>query len=423
MAGGLLNTEKVMNLLKTNLQASDGASQGAVRRHNRGLVLRRVFETGAISRTQLAADSNLTGAAISRITRELLNFGLLQEGTLITDNSRPGRKSIELNLPASGVYVVGVGAGAYEQWVRISTIGGDILARRALKLIGLGGDDAIHTIVDAVDELLRMRELKGAKLIGCGVAVAGVVDPIRGELINSSNFGWRHIPIAKTLKKALGMPIRVESLHHALNLAEVALGQSTGLKNILLVNAALGIGASIFVNGSLLRGKSTSAGQIGHMIVDGNGEVCTCGRRGCLDTVASGHAVLTHLGHIPKRAHPEEHRSEDAQLLKRAMDAAHRGDEAATAAFKGAGRELGKALLAIKMVTDPECIVIAGPLAQINYYILGVREALESNAATGEALPKLIVSNQQMDAAGAWLALESLVFGDNLDPSTFRILT
>lgn len=384
--------------------------------------MKRVFEARRISRAQIAVDTGLTAAAISRITRELLDLNLLREGSLIGEEGRPGRRSIELSLPHGGVYVVGIGAGAFEQHLRIATLTGDIAARRTLNLIGLDADAAAAAIVDTLKKLFRREEFRSSMVIACGAAVAGVVDPVTGKVIVSPNFGWNDFPLASILEKELGLPVAVESLHHALNLAEARLGQTVGVDNVLLVNAALGIGASILADGRLFRGSGTAAGQIGHLPIDGVTEVCTCGRRGCLDTVASGHAVLTRLGLIPPRDRPREHEPSDSILLKSAMDRAAEGERTTIAAFKWAGANLGKALAAIRMVTDPERIILAGPLAQVPSYTEGTREALFNSRTIDEELPAVLVSDQQSDAAGTWLALERFVFSERLDPSTFKML-
>ena len=400
----------------------DGATPGSIRGHNRGLVMKRVFEAGRISRTQIAVDTGLTAAAISRITRELLELNLIEEGPPVPEKGRPGRRSIELSICSSGSYVIGIGAGAFEQSVQIATLRGDAIAHRSLELIGLDEKPAADAIIDGVTRLIKDSGLRSSTLVACGAAVAGVVDPDTGTVITSPNFGWEKFPLKRILENELDVQTAVESLHHALNLAEARQGSVTSVGNILLVNAALGIGASILADGKIFRGGGRAAGQIGHMRVEGAREICTCGRRGCLDTVASGHAVLTRLGLISPREQRHEHEPGDSRLLREVMKKAEAGDSAAQAAFKTAGRNLGKALTAVRMVTDPERIVLAGPMAQVSSYVDAVRGALFDNQTDDHSLPVLLVSNQENDAAGTWLALERFVFSDRLDPSTFKIL-
>lgn len=400
-------------------QAHEGASLDTLRRHNRGLVLRQIFKEGAVSRTRIAEFTGLTNAAISRITRELIDVGLVLEGDSVAPKGKPGRRFVELSLAPEGAYVLGFGAGAFEQWVRLSDACGAVVARTRLELLDIKSpEDTIDRVAAALEDLLQAHGIDRGRVMGIGAAVAGVVDFAAGVVVRSPNLGWRDLPLAAGLGGRLNLPVRVESLQHAFNLTEARLGGTVGLSNVVLVNAALGVGSSILAEGRLLRGRA-AAGQIGHMAVPDADELCTCGRRGCLDTVASGHAVLTRLGLLARRRTAREHDAGDAALLVRAIEWEAAGDAEASQAFKAAGARLGLALTAVRCVADPECIVLAGPLAQVESYVSGVRDAL--SVGDGPADPiALVVSRQSVDAAGAWLALDSYVLCDEMDLDALR---
>ncbi|MGI9385680.1 MAG: ROK family protein [Methyloligellaceae bacterium] len=399
-------------------QTHEGASLDTLRRHNRGLVLRQIFKEGPVSRTRIAEFTGLTNAAISRITRELIDAGLVLEGDSVAPKGKPGRRFVELSLAPEGAYVLGFGAGAFEQWVRLSDARGMVVARTRLRLLDIKSpDDTIDRVASALENLVEVHGIDRRRVMGVGAAVAGVVDFARGVVVRSPNLGWRDLPLAAGLGSRLKLPVRVESLHHAFNLTEARLGDTVGLSHVVLVNAALGLGSSILAGGRLLRGRA-AAGQIGHMAVPDADEVCTCGRRGCLDTVASGHAVLTRLGLLAQRRTAREHDVGDAALLTRAMERETEGDAETAEAFNAAGARLGLALTAVRSVVDPECIVLAGPLAQVESYVSGVRHALSAGDEPPADPIALVVSRQSVDAAGAWLALDGYVLGDaiNLDP-------
>jgi predicted NBD/HSP70 family sugar kinase len=393
---------------------SEGASPDTMRRHNRGLILRHVFRSGPASRTRLAAATGLTEAAISRITRELIDEGLLSEGLPLVQEGRPGRRFIDLELPPNGSYVLGLGVGAYEQWLSLSGLDAHPIARLKLDLLGVGNAErAIDLAIREARRLIKQAGIDPKRVAGFGAAVAGITDPASGVVVRSSNIGWRDVPLGQRLGKALALPVRIESLHHALNLAEAEVGQTRGKRDVLLINAALGIGASILSGGRLIKGSAAAAGQIGHMLVAGASEICTCGRVGCLDTVASGHAVLTGLRLVRRRISPVEHGVESAQLLERAMARASAGDRKAISAFQNAGTRLGEAVATVVAVVDPEAIVLAGPLIQVPAYVEGVRESLASCLARRPET-ELVLSALSSDRAGAWLALDSFVLSQGI---------
>lgn len=392
------------------MEQSSGASSEQLRIHNRRLVLQHIFVNGPTSRAEIAARTNLTGAAITRITRELLDDGLLREGATITNAGRPGRRSIELDLHESGTYVLGFGAGAYEQWLQLSNLRGRPLDREQLHLMRTGDQDvAMNVVVDAALRLLERNHIERSRVLGFGAAVAGVVDSRSGRVLQSPNLGWHNVDFGPAVAKALGLPVKVESLHNALNMAECGSGVTRGLTDVALLNLALGIGGSFLIDNRILRGSGTAAGQLGHMRVRGASELCTCGRRGCLDTVASGHAVLRTLGRIEARDRAGPHDPREAQLLLDAMKAAGAGESDSGSAFYIAGQHIGAALDAIWTITSPKRVVLAGPLAQVEQYVDGIHAVLDTERWDAAPAEVLLISRKTNDAAGVWLALDEFV--------------
>jgi predicted NBD/HSP70 family sugar kinase len=248
------------------------------------------------------------------------------------------------------------------------------------------------------------------------------VNHLEGLVVDSPNIGWHDVPVRKALREDLRLPVHVEAMHHTLNLAEARVQRGRAIDDAVLVNIAMGIGASVMQEGRIVRGRHAAAGQIGHMHVAGATELCTCGRRGCLDTVASGYAVLRRLGRVPARRIPREHRPADAGLLIKAIAQAARGESDVKRAFGACGEQLGEALNAVRAVVDPEHIWLAGPLAQAESFVEGVLSRFDV-AARGDndkVMPKLALSSLSSDAAAALLALKLFAFGPALDLARAR---
>jgi predicted NBD/HSP70 family sugar kinase len=394
------------------------AVPGDLRRHNRGLVLERMFRSGAISRTALAESTGLTAAAISRITRELVEAGLVRELSHDGGPMARGRPQVELELAAEGAYVVGVGIGAFEQWIRIADLRGECVSRRAIQLLDQpSARAAVKLLVREIRALLAVAKIPRRRILGVGIASAGVVDREGGRIIESPNMGWRDLAIGELVSVELGLPTSVESMHHALNLAEEAFGSGQARGDSVLVNASMGIGASVMEQGRIVRGRHSAAGQIGHMSVPGAKELCTCGRRGCLDTVASGYAVLRKLGQIPERRVAREHDAAAARKLLAAIERERQGEPRVRQAFQASGEHLGDALNAVRALLDPQRIVLAGPLGHTASYLKGVRLRLaERDGGGGTAgAPLLVEAAHTSDSAGACLALGQFAFGSGLE--------
>lgn len=384
-----------------------------LRRFNRGLALERIFSRGVASRNDIARDTGLTGAAISRITRELLNAGLVRERESTEERNGRGRPVAALELAPDGAFVIGVGIGAYEQWMQIANHRGECVSRRAVRLLEHKPlARAFQALIKDARVMVNEAGMPWHRVLGMTVAVAGVVDHERGNVLHSPNIGWDEAAVAEPLQKGLKLPVRVEALHHALNLAEARFGVTRGARDVVLVNAALGIGASVMEAGRIVRGSRAAAGQIGHMRVVGASELCTCGRRGCLDTVASGYAVLRRMGKVGSRRIPREHNMDDVRRLANAIEREKCGDSRVQAAFRASGEQLADALNAIRAVLDPERIVLAGPLAQTGSYVEGIRSRLDGR---GDNPSFLRLATQSGDTAAIRLALSQFVFCSSLD--------
>ncbi len=400
------------------------AVPGDLRRHNRGLVLERMCRSGAVSRTALAAATGLTPAAVSRITRELVDAGLVRELARGGAPAARGRPQVDLELAAEGAYVIGIGIGAYEQWIRIADLRGDCVSRRAVQLLDQpSARAALSLLTREIRALLSLAKIPRRRVLGAGIASAGIVDRRRGVVVESPNLGWRELPIADIVSGALDLPVCVEAMHHALNLAEKGIGEAAGGGDTVLVNASMGIGASVMEQGRIVRGRHGAVGQIGHMSVPRAMELCTCGRRGCLDTVASGYAVLRRLGLVPPRRVAREHDAAAARKLLEAIESERQGVPRVRQAFQASGEQLGDALNSVRALLDPQRIVLAGPLGHTASYLKGVLVRLnERDGGGGSAeAPLLGVAAHTADSAGAYLALAEFAFGARLELSRLEL--
>jgi len=415
-----------MRKINRNDSSKPRAVPGDLRRHNRGLVLEHLFRASTVSRTALAQATGLTPAAISRITRELVDAGFVRELAREGLPAARGRPQVDLELRAEGAYVIGIGVGAFEQWIRIADLRGECVSRRSVQLLDQpSARAALKLLVGEIRGLLALAKIPRKRLLGVGIASAGVVDRGNGIIIESPNLGWRDLPVARLVSDALGLPVCVESMHHALNLAEEGFGKAAGVGDTVLVNASMGIGASVMEQGRIVRGRHNAAGQIGHMSVAGATDLCTCGRRGCLDTVASGYGVLRRLGLVPPRKVAREHDSAAARKLLSAIERERQGEPRVRQAFRASGAQLGDTLNAVRALLDPQRIVLAGPLAGTASYVKGVQARLNERDAGGGSTdsPLLVLGTHTTDSAGACLALTEFVFGGTLDLRDFGLQT
>lgn len=400
-----------------------GQSPKEIRRRNRSLVLREVMRHGVKSRTDLAEITGLTNTAITRITRELIELGLLCEAEKQDREGQPGRKRIVLNVNPEGAYVIGIGIHASDHSVTLANLKGDLVRREIIPQSILHDPEATLSLAgDLALEFLTDARRSDRTVLGVGVAVAGVVDSEAGVVLEIPQFNWRDVSVVTYLEGRLNLPVVIDNVNNVLCLAEWQFGKARDAKDILLVRSATFIGGSIVSDGRLTRGSSSRAAQMGHMpIGGGTGGQCICGRRGCLNTVASGLSILARAKGMPF----EMFRIEDIDTihaeLSDLIEVARQGDVSAQKVFEEAGRELGRAVSVMTSIVDPETILLGGQMGRCEFYQQGMEAGLAENPSI--RLPeaaRVQVINMTIPQATVFTALEQLAFSPRLDVSALR---
>lgn len=392
-------------------------AQQRFRAHNRLAVLRRLLAHGPVSRTRIAAETGLTAAAISRIVRELIAAGIVVEGETHGPADRPGRRFVRLAFSSDGLYVVGLGFEAYSQGLTVANLRGEPVAGRRLRLGSLRDPEAaLDAVAGEVASLLAEAGIQAGQVLGLGVAIVGIVDREAGQVLRAAPLGWSGVPVAALLRARLGLPVVVENLLHANNQAELDFGITRGCGTVLLVRTSLSVGASALVAGGPVRGARFSAGQIAHVPVAGAAGRCLCGAIGCLDTVASGRAVLAAATGRPFESLSLADVRAHGRALETLLDAPGPGGAPVAAALDAAGRSLGAALTPIVAALDPDRMVLAGPVGRHPGYVAGVRAGLARHRpeAAGDG-PPLLVSRMEARAAAVRLALTGFLLTRDLD--------
>lgn len=280
-----------------------------------------------------------------------------------------------------------------------------------------GADDGPDAIIGRMVESARAAA-QNRQLRALGVSAPGPMDLKRGVITEAPNLhGWTDIPLERLIREQTGLPAWIENDANAGALAEHRLGAGRGSRHLVLVAIGTGVGGGLVLNGDLYHGASGGAGEVGHMTVDPDGRLCGCGRRGCLEAVASGSALNLAAQDIVKREPDglvaQIARREDEEPDARILDlAVEQGDEAAIAAIRRAGTFLGAGLTNLVNVLNPDVIVIGGSLRKSELLIATATEAMQRDAFKQHASDVRIVEAELGDEApaigAALLAIERL---------------
>lgn len=314
----------------------------------RSAVLAHIGAHGPTSRADLARELGVSPALITQHTRQLIADGLLQE--LSHSPSQGGRPARLLGLVADAGRAIGVKVVADHVAMVESGIDGTVI-RSATEPFDASAGTAITHLADLLAAFIA-RGAAGAPLLGVGVGVPGTVDEQGVGTVDSTQLGWQRVPVGEVLRRELALPVLVENNVNALAMAEALHGQARGHDNVLVVTIGTGVGAGILADGDLLRGRGGGVGELGHLPVAEDGPACSCGSRGCLETLVGERALVgqaREAGLIGPKAGIAALRS-----------LADEGDPAAQQLFSAAGHILGRALAGTINMIDPEIVIILG---------------------------------------------------------------
>lgn len=392
-------------------------SRSDLGRANRRVVLGEIVFGGALSRTTIAERTGLTGASVSRITRDLLDAGLIVERPRETTGAGPGRRFIDLAVNARGGYVLGIGLNLFQQSVTLADLNNQLIHRVDLGLPSVHDPEAvIGRIVEVAKNVIGRLGGDRARLLGGAIAITGAVDPDRGVVLQSPTLGWQNIDIGGRLATALDLPMIVESLPNSLVVAESRFGIARAFKHVMLFNCALGLGAGLYADGRLVRGRNFTAGLIARLPTNDTDYPGLS-----LDETTAGCGVLRRLDVSPdpdgKRLTGDLEAKQLLEVLRRGAD----GDEKCTAAIAAAGRTLGAAMQQFAGLMSPEMIILSGPVAQSTTFVAGVEAATAGLFQHGIAKIPFMVSTMSPQASARWLAIGEFLVNRDLDLDALRM--
>lgn len=333
-----------------------------MREINRAIVLDIIRQSEQISRAELANRSALTKPTVSAIVDGLMRDGTVREVGFAETASNGGRPARLLEFNGQSAAYLGIHFSARGTTVAVADARGVIRGLAEGPSIKGSPEKSMEALEPLLEEALTSADIPRERLRSVGVSVHGPVEQSTGVCVVSPNLGWHDVPIREMIRKIFGLPVVVHNEAHAAAVAEGRVGAAVGVASFVWLYSGTGIGSGVVIEGKLFFGYRGFGGEIGHCpVTDDAGRVCACGRRGCLETVASGMAIA--------RAAKQAVAAGEVTVLKtarRPLDAAavttaaREGDEVAKRILSEVGEHLGKGISYLLNILDPEMIVVAG---------------------------------------------------------------
>ncbi|GEL45649.1 transcriptional regulator [Cellulomonas hominis] len=348
-------------------------------RDSRALLLDALRRADALTQVELASATALSPGTVSAAVAALEAEGLVR----VAATTRSGRRARSVSLATPGGVLAGVHCYLDEARV-VLDLGDGVPVERTVPLPG--GHRAERAVREAralLDDMLRATGTDPAAVAAVGVGLPAPVEVRTGRVAGSGvRSGWGPMVASPgLLAPAPGVPVVFDNDGNLGALAETRLGAGRGRGTVVHVALGEGVSGGIVVGGEVVHGRTGTAGELGHLTIDPDGPVCSCGNRGCLQVYAGSTAVLDLLlaSHGPMSV---------ADVLDRAAD----GDPGCRRVLSDVGRHLGTALASVCTVLDPDVLVVGGVLAAAGDLLLvPLREVLaERTAVTSGAVVDVV---------------------------------
>jgi predicted NBD/HSP70 family sugar kinase len=374
-------------------------------------ILSQLHTNGYTSATELAKLLKISLPTCIVLLNDLITSGYLKN--IGVGESSGGRKPSLYGLSEDVLYVIACDFARYSANMAIFDCYNEFVTPVIQIDTNIDDPKLADKLFEAAKKLMADHDISETKVLGLGVDMPGLINSKSG--INYTIKDKKHQNVGRDLKLKFNKPVYIDNDARMHAHGEFHFGVAKTFKDAIIIHWSWGLGLGIFVNGQLYSGKNGFAGEFSHIPMVDNGELCICGKRGCLETIASSNTIMKRVaqGFEDKvvsslinqfSTHPEKVTPEDVIL------AARMGDEFCIAILNEIGTAMGKGLSYIIQLLNPEVIVLSGPLSKAKQYVLSpIQQSLNRLCLEkiSESTPILI---SEMGDQSALLGTSEMIF-------------
>lgn len=385
-----------------------GKNMFDLRVSNRVAILDLLYATGGLSRKEIAARLNLTPAAISHITGEMIEEGVLIEAKKVEGSSRMGRREVILEIDVTKFKVLCVYIPTRKLRISCIDLAGNIYFTKNLQYDAkLSGVEIIGDVCDQMKAYMEQLDPAERKwIIGAGLGIKGICDDRRGISVKSFGLWEDNLPVRDIVEEKLGIKTLVNNDIRCMAYGEMLFSRHEDIQSMLLVKLGPLVGGAFVMDGGLFTGYSYHAMELGHFIVDPLGSVCRCGKRGCLETVIGFDVIANNLAlqHSPSRLpilYELTGGDKTKITMENIMESFDRGERLVLEMLDGALERFAFMLVDAIGLVDPQRITLYGfPFKSPNFVALLNEKIRVLNR--GEVSAEIVISsrNLQLDDLG-----------------------
>lgn len=329
-----------------------------LRRHNRSLLLSKLYFDGPLSRHELSGLTGLSAATVSNVTAELGEERLITEAGLVESDG--GRPRVLLRVDPAYGHVAGVDIGETGVKVELFDLTMNRLATVEHPLASPRPDAAaaVTQVASGIREVIAESGIDEATVLGVGVGVPGTVEQGAALRVHAPTIGWKEVPLTDLLRaEGVGLPLFVDNGAKTQGQGEMWFGAGRGARHAVIVLIGSGVGAAVVTDGTTYRGSTSSAGEWGHTTIVYGGQECRCGSRGCLESYVGAEGVLSRYR---KARGGKSTTGEDEQTQFAALLGSAGKSKAAAKVLEETAGYLGAGIGNLINLFNPERIVLGG---------------------------------------------------------------
>lgn len=332
--------------------------------------------------------------------------------------SKGGRKPELYSLCNNAFYVLGVDMDIYQTRISLFNAANENVS--GLKTVEIELNNNISTLdvlIQHLKSFIAEQGINQGEILGIGLSFPGLVDSVKG--VNHTYFNFGKKAVRDVLQEQMGLPVFVENDAKAIALAVWRLGLAKSKKDVLVLFLDWGIGLGMILDGKLYRGSSGFAGEFSHIPIVENGDLCICGKLGCLQTLAAGttlvkmvkDGILAGRGSLLSTMEPAELQKVG---LNQIIDAALDGDQHSINALSAIGENLGKGIAILIQLFNPELIVLGGKMAEAGQFLTTpIRQAVNKyciSQISDQAIIEVSKMGKEIGVIGALAVVMEDVF-------------
>lgn len=322
-----------------------------------------IQRNGPLTKNQLIQLTNMKLSTLNRVMQPLINDNLIIEAEI--GESTGGRRPVLYDVSPKRYYIIGVDISRTYTQIVITDMKMRVVKQELLTQCG-SPDIIVKLISASINSLLNQLSINKSSILGIGIGTVGPLDREKGIMTIPQNFptnDWVNVPLKDMMENETGLPTLIDNGANTAVLAEYLFGIGKGLNNIAYFNCGIGIRTGAVASGTIVRTINDSEDAFGHMVIDVDGEPCTCGNYGCVECYSSIHAIIKKFTSELKKGRTSSiPKTLDKIDYIDICNFAEEKDTLAREVIENAAAILGVGLANYINLINPQLVILSGPL-------------------------------------------------------------